>query len=118
MIRKVQRCMNWLTQDFVAWVLVTVSVVSIVEDNYFTGNCVTTRGTSMQSGFLCACSKETRCKICKKSMPETPRFISTKYRKSNSIRCNKSATYHVDQSNAKHGCSRAMKSKIRSNDAV
>ena len=39
---------------FVAWVLVKVSVVSIVEDNYFTGNCMTTRGTSMQSGFLCA----------------------------------------------------------------
>ena len=54
----------------------------------------------------------------KKSMSKTPRFTSTKYRKSNSIRCNKSATYHVDQSNAKHGCSRGKKSKIRSNDAA
>ena len=39
---------------FMVWVLVTLSVVSIVKDNYFTGNCVTSRGTSMQTGFLCA----------------------------------------------------------------
>ena len=39
---------------FYCMVLVIVSAVSIVEENYFTGKCVTTRGTSMQSGFLCA----------------------------------------------------------------
>ena len=42
-------------------------------------------------------------------MPKTPRFTSTKYRKPNSIRRNKSATYHVDQSNAKHGYSQGRR---------
>ena len=31
-------------------------------------------------------------------MTEKLRFTSTKYRKSNLIRCNKSTTYHVEQS--------------------
>ena len=45
-------------------------------------------------------------------MPKTLRFTLTKYRKSNSIRCNKSATYHIDQSNAKHGCSRGKNQRL------
>ena len=64
----------------------------------------------MQSGFLWQVhSKE-------KSMSETLRLASTRYKKLNSIRSSKSAMHHVFQSNANHGCSRAKKSEIRMNN--